>query len=86
MTLLFDLPVGVGLRRALSRIAGIKGEGAVLEDRFEREEQGFHQKIRAGYLALAKEDPGSYRIIDASREIPVVHSEVCAHLQDFMER
>jgi dTMP kinase len=86
LTFLFDLPVEVGLRRALSRIAGRKGKGAVLEDRFEREEQGFHQKIRAGYLALAREDPRRYRIIDASREIPVVHRDVCAHLRDYMER
>lgn len=86
LTILLDLPVDVGLRRAMDRIAHSEREGAALEDRFEREEAGFLQKIRDGYLSLAKEEPMRYRIIDASRDIRTVHREVCDELDAFMKR
>ncbi len=83
LTLLFDLPVEVGLRRALDRIA--RNQDALPEDRFEREDLEFHRRVRAGYLRLAAADPERYRIIDASREIRAVYQDVCAHLQAFKE-
>jgi dTMP kinase len=88
LTILLDVPVDVGLRRAMDRIAHSEGEGAALEDRFEREDGGggFHQKIREGYLSLAKEEPMRYRIIDASRDIRTVHREICDRLDAFIER
>lgn len=88
LTILLDVPVDVGLRRAMDRIAHSEGEGAALEDRFEREDGGggFLQKVREGYLSLAKEEPMRYRIIDASRDIRTVHREVCGRLDAFMER
>jgi dTMP kinase len=76
LTILFDLPVEVGLGRAIDRIAHIRG--APREDRFEREERAFHQKIRDGYLSLAKEEPGRFRVIDASQDVQAIHQEVCA--------
>ena len=85
-TILLDLPVEAGLGRAMDRIAQIKGKGFALEDRFEREEREFHQKIREGYLTLAEAEPERYRIIDASREAAVVHRDVCAQLEKLMAR
>jgi dTMP kinase len=76
LTILFDLPVEVGLGRAIDRIAHIRG--APREDRFEREERAFHQKVRDGYLSLAKEEPGRFRVIDASHNVQAIHREVCA--------
>jgi dTMP kinase len=76
LTILFDLPVETGLMRAISRIAHIRG--APREDRFEREERAFHQKVRDGYLSLAKNDPGRFRVIDAARDVQAIHQEVCA--------
>jgi dTMP kinase len=84
LTILLDLPVEMGLGRAMDRIA--RSRGIALEDRFEREDIEFHRRIREGYLTLAKEDPERYRIIDAVREIDAVHRDVCAHLKEFMER
>jgi dTMP kinase len=86
LTILLDVPVDLGLRRAMDRIAHSERKGAALEDRFEREDDGFLQKIREGYLSLAKEEPMRYRIIDASRDIQTVHREVCSRLDAFMER
>ncbi len=74
LTILFDLPVEVGLGRALDRIARL--EGAVREDRFEQEDIAFHRKIRSGYLSLAGEQPGRFRVVDASRDLQDIHQEV----------
>jgi dTMP kinase len=83
ITLLFDLPVEVGLKRAMERISRIK-EGLV-EDRFEREDLDFHRKVKDGYLFLAQQESKRFRIIDGSRDIETVHGEVCAHLAAIME-
>ena len=37
-----------------------------LRDRFEREETAFHQRVRQGYLEMAKREPGRWLAIDAS--------------------
>lgn len=39
-------------------------EGRTL-DRFEREARDFHERVRAGYLALAKEEPRNWLVLDA---------------------
>lgn len=83
LTILLDLPVEIGLRRAGERIARI--QGAALEDRFERETLEFHQKIRDGYLALSGEDFPRFRIIDASRDIRTIHREVCDTLDAIID-
>jgi len=82
LTLLFDLPVEVGLKRAMHRISHMK-EGSV-EDRFERENLEFHRKVREGYLSIAGQDKERFRIIDSTRDIETVHRELCIHLANFM--
>jgi dTMP kinase len=74
LTILFDLPVEVGLSRAGDRIARI--EGAPREDRFEQEDRAFHRRIREGYLSLAKDEPERFRVIDASRNVQAIQQEV----------
>jgi len=86
MTILFDLPVHIGLKRAMERIALriAASKGEALEDRFEQEDFAFHQKVREGYLSMAVEDPERYRIIDASADIATVHRMVCDLIADFI--
>ncbi len=81
-TLLFDLPVEMGLKRAMERISSNKGMPA--EDRFEREALEFHSRVREGYLSLARNEPDRFRIVDASKDIESVHHEVCVHLSQFI--
>lgn len=52
-TIVLDLPVEIGLTRARAR-----NLGSALDDegRFEAESLAFHQRIRDGYLQLARED------------------------------
>ncbi|WP_421709718.1 dTMP kinase [Algihabitans sp.] len=57
-TLLLDLPVATGLARAAARNAG--GE------RYEAMDVSFHERLRAGFLAIARHEPERCRVIDAS--------------------
>ena len=84
LTILLDMPVEEGIRRALDRIARLHGVDR--EDRFEREALTFHQRVREGYLTMAAEHPERYRIINAAREIAAVHQDVCRELLAFIKR
>ena len=55
LTLLLDIPPEVGLVR----------EGAQI-DVTGREPPAFHERVREGFLALAREEPGRFVIIDAT--------------------
>jgi dTMP kinase len=70
LTLLFDLPVEVGLARAGARAKHLPDEQR--EDRFEREEIAFHQRLRDGYLHLAKAHAERFRVIDAAADVDAV--------------
>jgi dTMP kinase len=85
MTLLFDLPVELGLARARERN---REEGAeVSEGRFEAEDLAFHQCVRAGYLELAALHHGRYAVVDASAPTDAVLRQslglVCERLAVF---
>lgn len=60
LTLLLDIPVDEGLARKGNQRAGEPGEWT----RFEAEALAYHERVRAGYHALAKSDPGRWRTLD----------------------
>jgi dTMP kinase len=70
LTLVLDLPVELGLRRARGR----SGRA----DRLEAEAIDFHERVRAGFLQLAKADPKRYAVIDAAGPPDVVAAAVQA--------
>lgn len=59
LTLLFDVPVELGMQRVAGR-----GEA----DRFEVESVKFFERVRAAYLQRAAENPQRFRVIDASQD------------------
>jgi dTMP kinase len=65
VTLLLDLSPQVGLERAWQQLNN--GQRAGDESRFEAEAVAFHEKVRAGYLELARLEPDRFRIIDAAQ-------------------
>lgn len=97
LTLLFDLPVEVGLKRAWERISRIKETDTRInadqleldfitpEDQFEQKDLEFHRIVRDGYLSIAKNEPDRFRIVDASKDIETIHREVCSHLSLFIK-
>lgn len=75
LTLLLDCPVELGLSRTAQRQSNA-GSARSREDRFEREKVEFHEKVRAGFLAMARAEPERFRIIDASRSVEQVSREI----------
>lgn len=64
LTLVLDLPVEVGLKRAFSR--NVAQGTTASEGRFEAESLAFHDRVRRGYLALAALEPQRIKVLDAT--------------------
>jgi dTMP kinase len=77
-TFVFDLDVSVGLNRANSRMAG----NAVFEGRFEAMDITFHERIRAGFLEIAKKNPKRCSLVDANLHPSEVHRSILRVLQE----
>lgn len=73
LTLIFDLPVDVGLERAMSRPDMKK---STAEDRYERMGRDFHERLRTGFLEIAKSNPHRCRVIDASGGVETIRDDV----------
>jgi dTMP kinase len=70
LTLIFDMPVEVGLERAHARAGS--------EMRFESKGLAFHERLREGFLAIARAEPGRCAIIDAKGTLAEVETAVWA--------
>lgn len=74
LTLILDLPAREGLERARARRQSQGGtEGG---DRFESMDEGFHEALRQGFLAVAKEEPGRCVVIDAQQNPSAVAEDI----------
>jgi dTMP kinase len=78
LTIILDVPVELGLKRASIR----RGSGA--PDRFEAEDVKFHQDLREAYRKIATEDPQRCALIDASGTPDAVAAQVWAALRDHL--
>ena len=76
LTLVFDLPVEIGLARASAR-------GQL--DRFEQEGRAFFEAVRDTYLNRAKAAPGRYRLVDAALSLSEVQQSLDALLPELLE-
>lgn len=74
ITFLLDLPPEAGLSRAWKQIE--EGERAGIETRFEKEAIAFHEKVREGYLELARQEPGRFIVIDAMKDEDNVRQDI----------
>jgi dTMP kinase len=82
-TVLLDLPVEVGLRRARGRNQkSKKGRG---EARFEAEHLEFHTRVRQGYLQMARKEPDRYVVVDAEGNRSKVHEAVWKQMASRMD-
>ena len=68
-TILLDVPPEVGLRRKTD----------ASRNRFEASfDLAFHERVRAGFLELARQEPARFRVVDSNRRLDVVAPEVIA--------
>ena len=77
LTLVFDLPVEVGLARAAAR-------GRL--DRFEQERLEFFEAVRSTYLQRAAQAPERYRVLDAAQPLGAVQQRIAGLLPQLLER
>ncbi len=75
MTVLFDVPVEVGMARA--------GKRAAL-DRIEQEDQAFFERIRQCYLARAAQEPNRFRTVDAGQPLMSVQQQLAGIVEEML--
>ena len=78
LTIILDIPVEVGLKRAAAR----RGSGA--PDRFESEDLQFHQGLRDAYRQIAAEDPQRCVLIDADADADTVAARVWTAVREHL--
>ena len=67
LTVILDMPVEIGLERAASRGGG---------DRYESMEPQFHQRLREGFLDIARREPDRCFVVDAKASVEEVQAAV----------
>ncbi|NDE90854.1 MAG: dTMP kinase [Alphaproteobacteria bacterium] len=70
VTFILDLPVEVGLKRA------------AVEQRYERMGIPFHEKLRQGFLAIAKAEPARVKLVDANQPVEAVETAIWKIIQE----
>jgi len=86
LTLVFDLEVMTGLKRVQRRSDFAAGPGDEEQpDRLDREPLEFHERVRRGYLEIARREPARIRIIPAANSIDVTRSLVIEAVQGLFE-
>ncbi|QKW33206.1 dTMP kinase [Actinomadura sp. NAK00032] len=73
LTVLLEIPPEAGLRRLPAPA-----------DRIESEPQDFHERVRAGFRALAEADPDRYLILDASRPQGELSREIQYRIREIL--
>jgi len=73
LTILLDLPPAAGLGRRASSA-----------DRLEAEPTEFHERVRAGFLALARAEPDRYLVLDATRPPGDLSRDIHAHIRELL--
>lgn len=83
LTFLLDLPVEIGLERALRRNSVSK---VSTQDRFEREQLSFHRKVRKAYLRLARGEKDRFVIIAANAAQKEVEEAVFRSIEPLLKK
>jgi dTMP kinase len=76
LTVILDVPVEIGMRRAAAR----RGAGA--PDRFEAEDVNFHRELRDAYRQIAAAEPARCVLIDAAADIDTVAASIWTTLRE----
>ncbi len=74
LTIILDVPVELGLKRAVARRDG--------EDRYEGLGRAFHDRLRAAFQEIAAREPGRCVLIEASGRAEAVHDAVRRHVAE----
>ena len=102
LTFVLDLPPEIGIQRQrLDEITrghlernDLKPDNSQLyiqlslqsRDRLDRQSLKLHNKVREGYLAVARAEPSRVKLIDAARCPNAVHRDILAEYQKYLSR
>jgi dTMP kinase len=70
LTILIDVPAGIGLGRLQSR------------DRLEAESNDFHERVRQEYLQIAMMDPERYFVVDGTQPVNEIHRQIIERVSE----
>jgi dTMP kinase len=76
LTILLDVDVETGLERAGAHHSG---------DRMEKRSREFHEKVRDGYLTIARENPERITVISVNEDIEETYSALKDRIYGFIE-
>ena len=76
LTLVLDLDPAAGMER-------IRGRAL---DAFEKMDLSFHQRVREGYLEIARSDKGRVVVLDAAQDADALHAEVVRVVEEYLTR
>jgi dTMP kinase len=82
LTICLDLPVLDGLQRKRANASAASDDW----NRIEREELEFHERVRAGYLELARMDSERWWVVDARQSVELAQAAIRARVRQLLAR
>lgn len=82
LTFLLDIAPDQGLKRSLAHNQSTTGSQST-EDRFEHLKLEFHEKLRAGFLDIAQQNPGRIHVIDATQSADQIYFAIIKIVEAF---
>ncbi len=82
LTIYLDLAVEEGLRRKAEANTAGQGEW----NRMDQLELAFHQRVRHGYLEMARTEPERWLVVDATASVAEINRIICRRLEEMLSR
>lgn len=80
LVVVFDVDAQTAQHRMNPLLRG--KEFATSKDRMESKGEAYHRRVRQGYLEQARQDPGRYLVIDATREPAPIYADLITGMAD----
>ncbi len=85
LTFILDIDPREGLSRSGRRLASEKLGLSQSEDRYENLDLSFHEKLRAGFLEIAKKEPERCQVIDAGQSKEDIEAQILKIVEERLE-
>ena len=76
LTFILDIDAKTGLGRSERRLAAEALDIKQREDRFERLDISFHEKLRQGFLKIAEDNPDRCKVFDADKDLDTIAENI----------
>lgn len=82
LTFILDVPPQIGLTRSRRRLAGEHFMGDKTEDRFEQMDVSFHERLRDGFLDIAKKNADRCVVLDATQDLESIAAKIADSVKE----